>query len=120
MFFFLGSLSVFIAIALIFVVVIQNSKGGGLSSTFGSGGASQIMGARRSNEFIEKITWYMALGLALIAFAANVFGGSGTVTSNELRMSGAIEDQIISNPVSLPDANTLPEAPGTPSTEPAE
>ena len=110
MFFFLGFLAVLISAALIFAVVIQNSKGRGLSSTFG-GGASQIMGARRSNEFIEKITWYLAGALALIAFVANVVGSaSNTYEAGGLRMSDRIEDQIIDQPV-VPDASqfeTLP------------
>lgn len=108
--FVLGILAVLVAAALIFAVVIQNSKGGGLSSTFG-GGATQIMGARRSNEFIEKVTWYLAGALALIAFLANI------ITSNpeeaaQIRMMRNIEEQIIEDPVALPDAaqyESMPE-----------
>ncbi|MCB0838740.1 MAG: preprotein translocase subunit SecG [Bacteroidetes bacterium] len=105
MFVFLGILAIIVAGLLIVAVVIQNSKGGGLSSTFG-GGASQIMGARRSSEFIEKATWYLAAALAIVAFLANVAGTSGNTTTNQLRMSNSIEDQIISNPVSLPEMPT--------------
>lgn len=111
MFFLLGTLCLLIAVALILAVVVQNSKGGGLSSTFGSG-AQQILGARRSNEFIEKVTWYLAGALAIIAFVANVIGSGGTTTEGGLRMGSKIEDQIIQQPVQMPDASTLtlPEA----------
>lgn len=103
MFVVLGILSILIAAALIFAVVIQNSKGGGLSSTFG-GGATQMFGARRSNEMIEKITWYLAIGLAVIAFVANIFGTSTvSVDNNSLRM----QQEILANPVSLPDPNAV-------------
>ncbi len=112
MFFFLGFLAVIVAIALIFVVVIQNSKGGGLSSTFG-GGASQIMGARRSNEFIEKVTWYLGAGLAVIAFLANIMAGGGSEATFESKMSEQIQNQIIENPVALPDPTQFQDA-GTP------
>lgn len=118
MFVFLGILAVIIAIALIFVVVIQNSKGGGLSSTFG-GGATQILGARRSNEFIEKVTWYLAAGLAIIAFVANIAGLGGGTAPDQLRMSKSIEEQVIVNPVSMPDASSL-QAPAVEATEPTE
>jgi len=118
MFFFLGFLAVLISAALIFAVVIQNSKGGGLSSTFG-GGASQILGARRSNEFIEKVTWYLAGGLALIAFVANVVGSTGnSYEASGLRMSDRIEDQIIDQPVA-PDATQFETIPSE-GTEPTE
>ncbi|MEM7367927.1 MAG: preprotein translocase subunit SecG [Bacteroidota bacterium] len=102
MFVVLGILSILIAAALIFAVVIQNSKGGGLSSTFG-GGATQMFGARRSNEMIEKITWYLAIGLAVIAFVANIFGTTTVTTDNSLRM----QEEILANPVSLPDPNAV-------------
>jgi preprotein translocase subunit SecG len=74
-FFLLGALAILCSVALIFAVTIQNSKGGGLSSSFGgTSSASQILGSRRSNEFIEKFTWYLFAGLVALAFFANVIG----------------------------------------------
>ena len=46
------------SILLIFVVYIQNPKGGGLSSDFGSPG--QLGGVKKTNEFIDKLTWSLA------------------------------------------------------------
>lgn len=93
MFVILGILSVLIAAALIFAVVIQNSKGGGLSSTFGgASGATQMLGVRRSNEAIEKLTWYLAGALAVIAFLANVVGMSSGDAEAQLRVGQAIEE----------------------------
>ncbi len=101
-----------VAISLIFVVVIQNSKGGGLSSTFGASGATQMLGSRRSSEFIEKLTWYLAGGLALIAFIANVIGTAGPDAGDRsLQMRDAIESQIINNASSLPDQSVIDAAP---------
>ena len=108
----LGTLSVLIAILLILAVVIQNSKGGGLSSTFGGavGGASQLFGARRSNEMIEKITWYLAGALALIAFVANVVGANFSNQVETLRMEDAIEGgvQYNANPNTLVNPDDIP------------
>ncbi len=109
----LGTLSVLIAILLILAVIIQNSKGGGLSSTFGGavGGASQLFGARRSNEMIEKITWYLAGALALIAFVANVVGANFSNQVETLRMEDAIQGggvQYDANPNSLVNPNDIP------------
>ena len=59
------SILVFLAsILLIFVVYIQNPKGGGLSSDFGSPG--QLGGVKRTNEFIDKLTWSLA-GIIMVA-----------------------------------------------------
>ena len=44
-------LTVIAAVLLIGVVLIQKSKGGGLSSAFA--GSNQIMGVRRTNDVIE-------------------------------------------------------------------
>ncbi|MDY3857693.1 MAG: preprotein translocase subunit SecG [Muribaculaceae bacterium] len=58
-------LTVVISILLIIVVLVQKSKGGGLSSTFA--GSNQIMGVRRTNDFIEKATWTLAAIIGLLS-----------------------------------------------------
>ncbi|HPT12678.1 MAG TPA: preprotein translocase subunit SecG, partial [Bacteroidales bacterium] len=50
--------SILIIIACIFqimIVLVQNSKGGGLASNFTSAG--QTMGVRKTADFLEKATW---------------------------------------------------------------
>jgi preprotein translocase subunit SecG len=59
----LSVLTVLACILLILVVYIQNPKGGGLSSDFGS--ASQLGGVQKTNEFIDKLTWSLA-GLIVV------------------------------------------------------
>jgi preprotein translocase subunit SecG len=51
-------LIVLAAILMCLVVLAQNSKGGGLSSSFAS--SNQIMGVRKTTDFIEKLTWGLA------------------------------------------------------------
>ncbi|MGM9854063.1 MAG: preprotein translocase subunit SecG [Muribaculaceae bacterium] len=51
-------LTVIVAIMLIGIVLIQKSKGGGLSSQFGGG--NQVLGVRGTNSFLEKTTWTLA------------------------------------------------------------
>lgn len=46
------------AILLIAAVFIQNPKGGGLSTDFGS--AHQLGGVKQTTDFIEKATWSLA------------------------------------------------------------
>lgn len=65
MFVFFTILIIIAAILLIAVVLIQKSKGGGLSSAFA--GSNQIMGVRRTNSFIEKVTWTLAGAIAVLA-----------------------------------------------------
>ena len=54
----------FLAVA----VLIQNSKGGGLAANFSA--PNQIMGVRKTTETIEKITWGLAIAVAVLSLAA--------------------------------------------------
>jgi len=60
--------------------MIQNPKGGGLSSAFGGG--NQIMGARKTSDFLEKTTWGLAIILVVLALLSN-FAIPRTVNSEE-------------------------------------
>lgn len=68
-------LTLIAAILLIGVVLIQKSKGGGLSSSFA--GSNQIMGVRRTNSFIEKVTWSLAGAIGVLAILSAFFLPSG-------------------------------------------
>jgi len=58
-------LIVLISILMIFIVLIQESKGGGLSSQFSS--SNQIMGVRKTTDFVEKLTWGLAAAMVIIS-----------------------------------------------------
>ena len=62
----LSSLIILASILLILVVYVQNPKGGGLSSDFGS--ATQLGGVQKTNEFIDKLTW----GLAAVIVVSSI------------------------------------------------
>lgn len=47
------------------IVLVQNSKGGGLASNFQS--SNQVMGVRKTADFLEKATWTLAV--VLLAFS---------------------------------------------------
>ena len=61
------ALIVVAALLMCFVVLIQNSKGGGLASSFAS--SNQIMGVRKTTDFIEKLTWGLAGFMVVISIA---------------------------------------------------
>jgi preprotein translocase subunit SecG len=64
----LGIVIILIAVLLILVVIIQNPKGG-MNASMGSIG-NQILGASRSTDAVEKITWYLAGGLMVLSVAS--------------------------------------------------
>ncbi|MDD2612633.1 MAG: preprotein translocase subunit SecG, partial [Bacteroidales bacterium] len=60
------SVIIFIAaIILILIVLVQNSKGGGLASGFSS--SNQVMGVRKTTDFLEKATWTLAGVVAFLS-----------------------------------------------------
>lgn len=58
------ALIIVVSILLILVVLIQNPKGGGINSSFGS--ANQIIGVKQQTDVVEKITWYLAIALVIL------------------------------------------------------
>ena len=69
---FLTVLIAIVCVLLMVVVLIQNPKGGGLDATFGDKGAQQVVGAARSTDFMEKLTWYLFAALIILCIATSV------------------------------------------------
>jgi preprotein translocase subunit SecG len=55
-------------VLVIMVVLVQNSKGGGLAANFTSAG--QSMGVRKTADFLEKSTWTLAAAIVLLSIVA--------------------------------------------------
>jgi len=60
-------LIVIAAILMIGIVLIQESKGGGLASNFQS--SNQVLGVRKTTDVIEKTTWGLAIAMVLLSIA---------------------------------------------------
>lgn len=54
-----------VSVLMVFIVLIQESKGGGLSSNFAS--YNQIGGVRKTTDVIEKATWTLAALMVIIS-----------------------------------------------------
>lgn len=61
-----------VSVLLMLVVLIQNPKGGGLDASFGGKGAQQVLGAARSTDFMEKLTWYLFGTMIVLCIAASI------------------------------------------------
>jgi preprotein translocase subunit SecG len=94
-------LLVVVCVLLVLIVLVQNSKGGGLASNFQS--SNQIMGVRKTTDFLEKATWVLAGALLILSIGATAFIPRDAKTGGE----SAIKDQI-QNAV---DPNQVPSFP---------
>lgn len=77
-----------VCVLLVLVVLVQNSKGGGLAAGFQ--GSNQIMGVRRTADFLEKATWYLAGALLALCILASAFidrdqTGNDTIMSKQIQ-----------------------------------
>jgi preprotein translocase subunit SecG len=109
-----GILSVLIilcSILLILVVLVQNSKGGGLSSTFAS--SNQVMGVRKTTDFLEKSTWGLVSILVVLCLLSAVVnktsGGESQSSISQEKAASALETPTA--PAPAPEAVPVQPAP---------
>tara|TARA_B100000959_G_scaffold262014_1_gene300051 strand:+ start:1524 stop:1826 length:303 start_codon:yes stop_codon:yes gene_type:complete len=100
-------------VLLVLVVLVQNPKGGGLSSTFG-GGSNQIMGAKKTTDFLEKSTWTLAITLISLSLLSNFAIPRNNVEDPESIMQEQIDQSIVPQTDQVPN---LPQANPTPDEE---
>ena len=103
------------ALLMCFVVMIQNSKGGGLASSFAS--SNQIMGVRKTTDFIEKMTWSLAGFMVVISIACAYALPSATAESSVI-MEQAVQESA-TNPLNAPAGFVAPTTTETPAEAPA-
>jgi preprotein translocase subunit SecG len=91
-----------VCLLLVLVVLVQNSKGGGLASGFT--GSNQVMGVRRTADFLEKATWYLAGALLVLCVMASAF----------IPRDQSLQDSIISKQIQTAvDPTQAPNFPTT-------
>ena len=84
-------LMVIVAILLVLVIMIQNPKGGGLSSEFGGAG-SQMFGVQRTGDILEQLTWGFFAFIIVGALTAGIFidkTGAAAADDNGLNVEKA-------------------------------
>jgi preprotein translocase subunit SecG len=95
-------------VLLILIVLIQNSKGGGLAGEFGGLGSNQLMGVKKTTDLLEQITWGLGIGVMVLSLASYIM-----VDRNQTGVINSIN-------VDRAQTQTLPTtAPATGATSPA-
>lgn len=93
MYIFITILIVIAAILLTLLVLVQNSKGGGLAAGFASG--NQVMGAPKTADFLEKATWTIIALIVVFSIAAVGFSAGQRATVEE---QSAIQVEEVATP----------------------
>jgi preprotein translocase subunit SecG len=95
-------LTVLVCVLLGIIVLIQNPKGGGLTSNFSS--QSQLMGVQKTGDFLEKGTWILAIALMVLSLIINVSAKTGSSTQNSDMNKVNKTQPVQSAPSALPTA----------------
>jgi len=82
MYTFVSIIIVLVCLLLILIVLVQNSKGGGLTAGFSS--SNQVMGVRRTTDFLETATWTLAIALVVLSVAICFSFRDGQIQSSKL------------------------------------
>ncbi|MDR2040909.1 MAG: preprotein translocase subunit SecG [Tannerella sp.] len=125
MYVFFSILILIASIFLILIVLVQNSKGGGLASGFSS--SNQYMGVRKTTDFLEKATWGLAGGVAFFCIViTSVLPRREAGTQSQSEMHQQVNDAVMVDPNLLnnpdfgtaqPDAAPASATPQQPSEE---
>ncbi len=86
---FLIIVTIVICIFLVLFVLIQNPKGGGLSSNFSA--SNNIMGVQRTGDILEKGTWALAVAIMVLSLLINISTPRGGDVTNGV---SPIQEQI--------------------------
>ena len=70
MYTFIVILCIIVCILLGLIVLVQNSKGGGLAANFSA--PTQVMGVRQTADFLEKASWWLAGILVVLCLMAPI------------------------------------------------
>ena len=110
----------FVSVLLGLIVLIQNSKGGGLVSNFG--GANQMMGVRQTTDFLEKATWTIGGILVVLCLISSI---TLPRNSKEGAPKSELENVIaplptVETPATTTDMSASSDAPAEATEAPAE
>ena len=98
----LSVLIIIVSILLTLIVLIQNSKGGGLAANFAAG--NQTFGVRQTADFLEKATWTLSIVMLVLCILATAFAPSHKAQDN------AVSEKLEQNQ----SADGQPQFPVTP------
>ena len=100
------------------IVLIQESKGGGLASGFADNNA--MLGVRKTTDVIEKTTWGLAAAMVILSIISVAFlttpNSTGTIMEQTTEEQAANPNNIPGIPQGETPAAEAPVAPATPET----
>ena len=115
-------LVIIVCVLLLLIVLIQNPKGG-LDSAFSSN--NQVMGVRKTADFLEKATWTMGIALVVLSIASAAVNPTKTAGGDDeeiqqSKMQEQVDDKALPANPGFNNGAPTPENAVAPVEEPAE
>lgn len=107
-------LHLFVAVALVVLVLLQHGKGADMGAAFGSGASSTVFGARGSANFLSRTTAILATVFFVTSLTLAIFAGRGNTPRSVIDLQPA--------PPPAAEAPAAPAGPAVPAApaQPAE
>ncbi len=107
-------LMLIVSVFMVIIVLVQRSKGGGLNQSFAS--QTQIMGVRKSTDFVEKATWTLAVLLFVFSLSSVASFPTAYSDNGDSGFDQLLDNVSGSQPAQAPafDAQAPAEQPETP------
>lgn len=88
--------------------MVQNPKGGGLSSSFGGGGTQSLGGVQNTTSFLDKSTWTLAIVLLGLILLSNFVAPKQNVVDTNSQIENTIDDREVQDdiPATIPVEET--------------
>ena len=87
-------LIVVVSILLVLVILVQNPKGGGLSSAFGGDSPQMLGGVKKTTDFLDKATWALVIGLFVLVIGMNLVSTDADVVLEDTLINEQVEDAM--------------------------
>jgi len=113
MYTFFVAIEILVSVLLVIVILMQNSKGGGLAGSFGGGNFGTVFGVRRTADFLTRSTTILATTFIVLALLINFFFLPGKGTSSK-------ESVIQSGQTSVPASQLPPQTQPLPANAPGK
>jgi preprotein translocase subunit SecG len=82
-----------VAFLLVLIIMVQNPKGGGLSSSFGGGGTQSLGGVQNTTNFLDRSTWTLSIVLLALILLSNFAAPRVNVIDTSSQIENTIENR---------------------------
>ncbi len=86
--------------------MVQNPKGGGLSSSFGGGGTQSLGGVQNTTNFLDKSTWTLSIVLLVLILLSNFVVPNENAVNTSSEIENTIENREVQDVQEQPATTT--------------